>query len=189
MARDVPARLRDAYANQSRVTVIRDDLDDADELHGLVVAVGEEWVLLEVYDDSVYFDGWDALRVRDVTAVEVDPDDFQAYAARAAAQLPSPPAIPLEVLQAVVRTGADAVRELASSAPLVGVWTEQDDAEVLYIGRGEPDGGADVTLREIDSAGRWHDDLSDFDADEITRVTIGGRYQDGLERFGDPLPG
>jgi hypothetical protein len=188
MARSMLAELRGAYAAQSRVMIARDELDDADELHGIVVAVGDDWFLLEVYDDSVYFDGWDALRIADVTEVEVEIPEFQSYTERARAQLPDPPAIPLEVLQAVARKGASAVPALVASASIVGVWTEQEDAEVLFIGRSEPDGSAEVTIREIDSTGRWHDEVSDFDAEEITRVTIGGRYQDGLERFGDAPP-
>lgn len=182
------AELRSAYAAQSRVTLHRDDLADADHLHGLVVAVGDDWLLLEVYDDSIYFDGWDALRIADVTEVEVETPDFQAYVDRARAQLPDPPAIPLAVLEAVAQRGAKAVPQLIASAPLVGIWTEQEDSEVLFIGRSEPDGGAEITIREIDATGTWNDDVSDFDAEEISRVTIGGRYQDGLERYGDPAP-
>lgn len=189
MARSLLDRLRGAYADAARVVIVRDDLAEADELSGVVVAVGDEWLLLELWDDSVYFDGWAALRIADVTAVESEALEFERYVARARAELPAPPAIPLELLQAIAQTGVSAVTAMAASHPLVGIWTEEDDAEVLFIGRAENDGSADVTLREIDSAGVWQRDLTDFDAGEITRVTIGGRYQDALERFGESLPG
>ncbi|MDM4762778.1 hypothetical protein QT381_07135 [Galbitalea sp. SE-J8] len=184
--------LRSAYASGDRVKVLRDGLfEDVDVLRGTVVAVGRDWFMVAVYDDSVYFEGWDVARIADVTAVEVEPPEYQAYVRRAAVESLAMPAVPLDLLEALALPQLEVARRVIDATSLIGVYVEDDeDPDVLFIGRatrGEDDG--DIWLLEIDTAGVWHDEPSSFDPGEITRLTIGGRYQDALERYGDPFPG
>lgn len=190
MASGIVDELRAAYASGGRVKVLRDRLyDDVDVLRGTVVAVGREWFMIAIYDDSVYFEGWDVARIADVTAVEVEPDDFQAYARRAAVESLAMPAVPLELLEALTLPALEVARRIIERSGLIGVYVESDDdPDVLFIGRHTTGPDDDIWILEIDVAGVWHDEPSSFDPDEITRLTIGGRYQDALERYGDPFP-
>jgi hypothetical protein len=182
--------LRQAYASGERVMIHRDRVHpDADVLGGIVSAIGSAWFVLATYDDSVYFDGWNVLRVDDVSEVEVEPEDFQQYTARVASRLDPAPAIPLAILEALTAPATEVPGRIASSVPLVGLFAESEEGpDVLFIGRALPQRGGDVALLEIDSAGRWFDETSVFAPEEITRLTIGGRYQDALEEFGEPFP-
>ncbi|MFT4124005.1 MAG: hypothetical protein QM635_09255 [Microbacteriaceae bacterium] len=191
MASAMIDELRAAYASGDRVRILRDGLaEDVDVLRGIVVAVGRDWFMVAVYDDSVYFEGWDVARIADITAVEVEPPEFQAYARRAAVESLAMPAVPLALLEALALPALDVARRVITASGLIGVYVEDDDdPDVLFIGRHTTGPDEDIWLLEIDVAGLWHDEPSSFDPGEITRLTIGGRYQDALERYGEPFPG
>lgn len=191
MATGIIDDLRAAYASGDRVKILREGLyDDVDVLRGVVVAVGLDWFMIAVYDDSVYFEGWDVVRIADVSEVEVEPAEFQAYARRAAVESLAMPAVPIELLEALTRPARDVARHIIEATNLIGVYVEDDDdPDVLFIGRHTTGADDDIWILEIDVAGVWHDEPSSFDPEEITRLTIGGRYQDALENYGDPFPG
>jgi hypothetical protein len=190
----IRTKLQDAYARADRIALQREELHpEADVVRGEIRALGRDWLIVEKYDDAVYFDGWDLLRVADVTAVEPETPDFMRYVRRAEAELPETPAIPLQLLEAIGAPATDVPRMVVERSTLVGIYAESAEGpDVLFIGRAAPapedeeDVEAnDVVIREISPSGTWDEEVSIFGADEVTRLTVGGRYQDALEKFGD----
>ncbi|WP_213816778.1 hypothetical protein [Glaciihabitans sp. dw_435] len=160
-----------------------------DVIHGVIVAIGPDWVVVSAMDDSVYFDGWHALRLDDITAVVSDDGDFEEYFARAVAAHGSGPELPAWIGEAVAARRTKALMQLVMGADLCGLYMEADWPDELYIGsflgRREKKRFA---FDRIDPAGNWWDRASVFPARRITRVTIGGRYLDALVQFGEPVP-
>ena len=155
----------------------------ADRLYGQILAVGPEWALIEKLDDGIYFDGWDVVRSTHITGLKPDFPDNPDYLARALAELP-PPIVSKDLREAVAGTGVDALRAILASSGLVGIHIEKEDPGMLFVGRFDATLRGSIGITDVDAQGRWNEtSLMTFSAKEITRVSVGGRYLDGLQRF------
>jgi len=74
------------------------------------------------------------------------------------------------------------------AAPLVGVHEEGRSTGPVRIGRYAGLDRKHLKLHQIDAAGRWDAKVTSIRIPKVTRVTVGGRYQEALDRFGDPAP-
>lgn len=83
--RDFGADLDKAVREQALVRVRR-SIRRSDKLDGFVMGVGQAWLLLALLDPNVYLNGYVAVRLADLSKVEVraGPDSFvgRALAAR-----------------------------------------------------------------------------------------------------------
>jgi hypothetical protein len=178
-------RLRDS----GRIVLVERGLlhKRAERLRGYVVGVGRDWLVLLTLD-GVHFDGWNALRLTDISRVHAHDradDDFVARAEHVRGPFPEAPE---ELIEGVDGGQREALHFFLSAAPLVGLRLEKDHPDEWNIGRYEGASPKWVAMREIDPQGRWHADDSAFKRRRISRVTVGGRYLDALIEFGDEPP-
>ena len=176
------SRLVEAIGSWVQVTRARPH-PDTERLDGRIVAVGPEWVIIETLSDGIYFDGWNVVRSTHITALDPDFPDNPKYLARALAEMPSPP-MSGALVRAVGGTGSSALRAILATANLVAIHIEKEDPEMLFVGQFEPSYRRSIAITSVDHQGQSDEDrLNLYTSTEITRVTIGSRYLDGLARF------
>lgn len=145
----------------------------ADRLDGFVIAVGRKWVLVAKTMDGGYFDGYVAIRVRDVRRVTRD-RSFEGVFARTQAEWPptAPGAVDLDSTKRMLRS-------LAATAPLVGLEKERE-REGLWIGVVVDLRRGWVRLREVRPDATWHRRPVWYECRAVTKVSVGTHYLVGL---------
>ena len=174
-------------ADAAPVSVLRARLRKSETIDGFVVDVGEHWVVVAATSQVVYLDGWEVLRIRDISEVVVAGKRARRYSDRALAALGTPPSKPTG-LRVSLGGWREVLCSVLESAPLVAVHSEKKHPGSLWVGHVLGYRGKKFGLQPIDSNGVWEEDDRSFTLAEISRVTIGGRYNDALQRFGDPRP-
>ncbi|KAF0835220.1 hypothetical protein C8E84_3097 [Ornithinibacter aureus] len=179
-------RLEEALRSQFPVRICRDQSWAPDDVPGFVVSLSDGWVAVQRLVDAVYVDGYDVVRIQDVTEVEADGEG--GYIERAVAGLGRrEPRFHLPVGAA-----ADAVlRAAAEHAALVCVHLEAAEDYPLLVGRVVRFGTRKFDLQLIGPRGVWETDAARLWYRDVTRVGLGDRYSSALARFGDraPVPG
>lgn len=178
----IQKRLHRALEIQEPVRIFRQDLIDW-SLRGFVVSISDQWIAVQALEDTIYLDGLELIRVDDISSIKKD--ENAPYIHRALTSLGRP------ILRVDLPQDAEArdVIELAAAqGSLIGVHSEQWDGEPLWIGRLERLGKKRFHLLFVDAGGEWEAIADRWRYKDITRVTIGTRYIDGLERFGDVPP-
>lgn len=156
----------------------------ADVLEGFVVALADEWAAIQlVYD--VGLNGWSIVRLDTVREVERQATD--AFLPRALAlfgEAPEPIDVDLSSCRSIIRS-------LATTFPLLSVFTESIDPSVCAIGRPLRTGNQRLRLLDIGPDAEWHDEPRSLRYDDITRIDVGGRYETALHALGGypPVPG
>jgi hypothetical protein len=178
----VPAALRrDLLAAKERGTPVRidrDDLDDESYSEGLVVDVSPRLVLLNRITDAAALDGFEVLRLEDVTKVttEWQARRFVERALELKGQARKTPAGPIDL--AGMR---EAVVSANATYPLVVIDREDDpllgDTAVGRI-REEVHGG--FRLHWMTPAARWEWDGTPYRWAEVTRLQFGNEYEQTL---------
>ncbi len=190
MTRPVEKQLHRALETQRPVNIIRSRIGKrAERLSGLVASFGTGWFAVAALSQAVYLNGWEILRVADVSSVVPESKSATAYIERALAGLGAAPDVP-DVLR-FPTSGAserDVLLDVLAAHPLVGVHEEGKHPDAVRIGAFIGRRGAKIGLRQIGSSGKWDDEVTAIKLSKITRVTIGGRYQDALARFGESAP-
>ena len=180
---DVRAELQTAAREQALVRVVR-TIRDSDDLDGFVVGLGEAWLLLALFAHDVHLDGHVAVRLADVSEVEVrgGPDTFVGRALAARGESP-PDAVDVDL---------DGVRELirtvADVTPLVTLHVEETDPTVCFIGRPVRLASRSVHLLGITPEAEWEDSTDTWGFADVTRVDFGGRYEEGVALIGGAPP-
>jgi hypothetical protein len=150
---------------------------------GIVVALGEQWLLIAVAVDGGYFNGFTAVRIDDISGVRPDVT-FEARALRLRPEWPPlPPAagIDLDSTAGVLRTpvARDTLVSLERSS----------DHSASWIGA-----VADITTKwlwftEVLSDATWRSRTTGLKLAKVTAVSVGGRYLAGLSEIaGSPPP-
>ena len=176
----VRRRLEKALAEGLRIRVWRSKVVDwSDDVY--VVAVTDGWVAFESMT-SVLPDGYDLVRLRDITKVVILDAARQEFWSRVRSEYParSPPPDLTRI-----GTTADALTSAASLAPLIGVHEERWAGEPLWIGSLERVRRKGYWMRPIDPAGRW-EEPERFAFKHLTRIGVLDRYATALARHGDP---
>ncbi len=174
--------LESALAEGRIATVVRDAFE-LDMTDGLVVAVTDDWVVLHELAFGVHLDGLTALRLRDVSRVWFRDDD--AYHRRALAGLGA------EVATYEVEADVDARGLLAraqAEGRLVAVHLEVLRDEPMTLGRLLELRRKRFVIHYLGRDGEWAREPERWRYRDVTRVEVGGRYLEALERFGDPYP-
>ena len=178
----ITRRLTRAQQDQQPVTVLRKHLDQ-NRTSGFVVAVTDNWVVLQDLEDAVYLDALVFLRLDHVTKVTLHDNDV--YVSRAVAGL--------GVLLADFTcprgaTTGDLLRLADQRASLVCIYIETRRDYDLLIGEVIRIGPKRLDLHFIGRDGVWTDFIDSWKLTDISRIEIGGRYIETLEKFGDPRP-
>lgn len=178
-------RLDDARAQGRLVRITRWLPDGADQLDGFVAATSAHWVALSKLSDRVTPDGWALVRVADLRHVGVDPnpDAFEIRALKARGLWPTPP-LPFELSDT-----AATITAAAGAFPLISLFRELDRPTVCWVGvptRVEP---GRVEFTEVTTDAQWIPKARHFDTADITRIDVGGGYEDALALVAGPRPG
>lgn len=146
-----------------------------EELEGCVVGVGEQFVLLHYLDCGFRLNGHLAIRISDIRSCRllIKNDRIAERVLKLRGDVPVPlPQISLVNLPELLLS---AFRQY----PLVTIHTELRDPDVCFIGEVAKITERTVTLDEIDPAAKWTRTRR-HRLDDITRVDIGGAYEDAL---------
>lgn len=166
------------------LVLLRRNVWKADVLEGFVVDLDRDWVVLHVVYD-VGLNGWSVVRLDTIRTVEREPAN--SFLPRALAQFGEDPA---PVLVDLTST-RDVIGSLASTFPLLTLFTELEDPRSALVGRPVRTGAKKVDLLEITADGTWDGrDARRIRYEDITRIDVGGRYEQALHELGGypPVP-
>ncbi len=164
------------------MTIRRKGLD-ADETSGFVIAVTDEWVVLQDLVETAYLDTVVLLRMDYVTKVVRHNDS--AYVSRAVGGL----GVPLEEFVCPPNASAgELLRLINDRAELVCVYLETRKDYWLALGKVLRIGPKRLDLHYVGRDGVWVDFVDRWKLKDITRIEFGGRYIQALEQFSDPMP-
>ena len=149
---------------------------------GYVRNVGREFFLMSIVSDGCRFDGFQAIRLRDVRRLK--PHRWSAFVESALKarreRRPRKPKVSVASLSALLSTAG-------RRFPLVSIHRERHYPNECQIGRVIRVARGRVSLLLIDPGARWDDSTASYALREITRVDFGGTYEDALYRVGgDP---
>lgn len=177
---------------RDRLTAVRDGQDlvllerrgHLDQVEGYVVEVGEKWLTVAVLDASIVLNGHAFLRIDDVKRVRGrnNADMVRQALTHRRQWPPAPP-----------RTSVDlddtrALLESLAEEPLVTIMPEGDDPDVCYIGAPVRLGARSYRLLEVTPRGVWSTKATKHRIDAISRVEIGGQYEQALLLVAGPVP-
>jgi hypothetical protein len=185
--RGTRAQLREALEERAPVQIARERISPG-LVHGYVIGVSSEFCLVAEVSEAMRFDGFVALAIGDVSAVEQDPG--RKFVERALQlneqELPQLPQFRLDNWQAIAESAA---RE----TPLISLNMLDDElGEVSYVGRLTATEAGAVILQEVDPNANWYPDTGAYDYPEIGSIGFGTEYMLMLARIAGvppvPLP-
>lgn len=179
----VLGRLQDAVSGQYPVRLERDQEWWADDINGFVVGVSDRWVAVQELADSVYVDGYEVVRMEDITDVEDDRES--GYIERAVAGLGRPK---VDFHLPGGPSTAEVLRSAADHSALICVYLEMEDDTTLLVGRITRLGDRKFDIQLIGPKGVWVVEPTRWWYKDVTRVEFGDRYSAALERFGEERP-
>jgi hypothetical protein len=156
---------------------------DPGHLDGYVIGIGKRWLLLAVPDSGIRFDGYTAVRIKDLTGVRAAPyARFVEHALTLRSQWPPQPlanAVNLDTRRALLRS-------FAGGYPVVTVHPERFDPDVCFVGRVTGVGKRSVRLKHVTPAGKWEKPVTRHRLGWITKVDVGGSYEQALLMVAGP---
>ena len=184
-ARGVRAELRQAAEQRTLVRIWRAGLEPG-SFSGYVAHLGPEFFLIWAVGDYIGFDGYYALRYRDVSNLEC-PDGNHSFLERAIVlkelKPEWPEAFALDDVAAMVRAASELRGVISAHVDTEG------EHEVCYVGRllaFEADG---FLMQEITPNAEWLSEPSFFGFDEVSAIAFGGPYSEALAQVaGAPPP-
>lgn len=179
----VAQRLARASSEQLLVSVRR-WIPDADRIDGFVVGVGSEWVAVAKVGSAIRLDGWCFVRLADVQSVYIEPDPecFEVRALKARGEWPPKAAL------ADLDSPRALIESVAQTAPMVSLHAEFDRPDICWEGAVTSINEATVDLLEISTRAVWYTETRPVDLDDITRVEVGGGYEEALILVAGPPP-
>lgn len=184
-ARGVRADLREALEQRIPMRIQRDRLQPG-VIHGYVIGLSRDFCLVAEVGDAMRFDGYIALAVADISALEVDPSrEFVGKAlALRGEQLVVPADFRLDDWTTIAQSAA-------AFAPLISVnMIEDDEGEISYVGQLATVERDALVLRELDPNAQWYPDTGAYELEAIGSIGFGSGYLDALWQVagspGDP---
>jgi hypothetical protein len=181
--RGVRAQLREAMDARAPVQLARERVAPG-WVHGYVIGLSAEFCLIAEVSDAMHFDGFLAVAVGDVSAVEQDPGrEFVEKALQLNDQnIPQLPDFKLDDWQAIAESAA-------AQTPLLSLnMLDESDGEVSYVGRltgVEPDA---LVLQEVDPNAHWYADTGAYEFAGIGSIGFGTAYMLLLARIAGAPP-
>ena len=168
-------QLLQAMGSDTLIRIERSSVEDG-SIDGYVVALGPQFFLMEVIDDSIRMDGHYCLRYQDVTDCEspCSRRDFIEKVLRLrGAVRGEKPQVDLSSIEAIVQT-------VGTSQPILTIHPEEADPGTCYIGEYRGIDGGYLNLLELTTDGKWSEESGKYAVEEITRVDFGGSYEEAL---------
>jgi hypothetical protein len=169
-----------AVAGTEELVRVRRGIRKAERVEGFVIGVGEQWVLLNLFDPDMFLDGHAALRLGDIRGVERrgGPASFPVRALRHFGESPLPlDGVDLDTIHGLFAS-------LGSTYPLLLIHVEELDPEVCYVGKYVSASKRNLRLLEISPRATWDDKPTKWPLKAITRVEVGSRYAEALLAVG-----
>lgn len=181
--RGVRAQLREALEARVPVRALREKISP-NWVHGYIIGLSAEFCLIAEVSDSMRFDGFLAIAVGDVTAIEEDPG--REFVERALAlneeTIPSLPEIRLDDWETIAETAA-------GITPLISLNMLDDEAgEVSYVGRLVGREHDALVLQEVDPNAKWYPDTGAYEFEGIGSIGFGTAYMLMLARVAGVPP-
>jgi hypothetical protein len=169
--RGVRAQLREALETRAPLRVLRERVSP-NWVHGHVIGMSAEFCLIAEVSDSMRFDGFIALAIGDVTAVEEDPG--REFVERALAlngeTIPELPELRLDDWQTIAESAA-------KQTPLISLnMLDEEAGEVSYVGRLVGHEHDALVLQEIDPNAKWYPDTGAYEFQGIGSISFGTAY-------------
>jgi hypothetical protein len=176
------AQLAMALREQSFVKVRR-AFAGGERIDGFIAAVGAKFCAVARVSEGREPAGHDFVRISDIRKVERDPDPdaIEVRILRARGRWPLDPVdVPLDDIAALLSA-------LQSGNRLIALHMEETAADAMWVGVVSAVRGGEVELFSLTPQGVWEDDVDDFALRDVTRVTVGDAYLEGLEMVaGEP---
>lgn len=185
-ARGARVALREGLESREPMCFQRDRVQ-AGVIHGFVVGLSPEFCLIAEVGDSLRFDGYLAVAIRDLSQVEVDP---------AASFVLKALALRGETLQVPgdfdLTDWVTIARSAATQAALISVnLVEDDEGEISYVGQLVNVESDALIMREVDPNADWYPDTGAYEFELIGSIGFGTGYLDALAQVAgspaDPL--
>lgn len=172
----VLAVLHEVWREGCLTKVKRERFDEVAK-YGFVLDISEEWLLLHSVDANyLQSDGYEAIRLCDITEVEKD----VSWIAQALTKLGLQPVLQPDVLLLDLPGLLSSVN---AHYPVLGIEREKTVPGVLDIGRIEKIRKKSVTLRELGWQATWYSSEARYLFSEITSVSFGTAYMNLLLEF------
>jgi hypothetical protein len=169
--------IREASDAKRVVRYSRDGLDyEGEDSYGYVVALSDEWLVTHYVADHLRLDGYDAVRISDLTdfTTECDRATFLDQCVKMKEQAP--------VLPQGIR--AESARDLLESIvehfPVVMLHREHVSPDECELGTLKMVSDESYALRWMTPTAEWEDDETIYRFDDVTRVTFGSEYETTL---------
>lgn len=177
----IEQRLQEAQASRELVRIVRTVAKGWYD--GFVVALGERWLTMLVVENGSSYAGFVWLRRADVKSVTA-PAPYAEFVKSALrlrkAREPKAPRTSLATTSALLAS-------LRSQA-LVTVAREIADRNVIEIGKVVAVGRSTFEMLEITPGAKWHPSTTRLRTAEVTRVDVGGPYEEALLLVGGRAP-
>lgn len=174
-ARGVRAELREAFEQRIPLRILRERLQPG-VIHGYVAALSRDFCLIAEVGDAMRFDGYIAIAVADISALETDP--ARDFVEKALALRGESLVVPADFR---LDDWASIARSAAACAPLISVnMLEDDDGEISYVGQLEETEAQSLVLRELDPNAAWYPDTGTYEYDALGSIGFGSGYLEAL---------
>lgn len=160
------------WANGSLVRILRSV--SAEPVDGYIVACGRKWLLVRVVDDSGSLDGYTVIRNDHLTDVRNRGTTAQFVRRLLEMHHQWPPAGPGFSVD-LDRTGG-LVAALSDQDMAVGLYIEEEDPDVMFVGVPFLYRRGMLGLHEIDSTGAWRAEASQWKHRRVTKIDFCSRY-------------
>ncbi|MET3804946.1 hypothetical protein ABIB25_001942 [Nakamurella sp. UYEF19] len=150
-----------------------------------------DWLLSAVLDDGPHLDGFEIVRLSDVTQVRevsTGPLRYLSRGLQAVGQWPIPPDTAVALAGLALNTIRSILESVHVASPMVGIHREGIAPDEIYIGHVVRVGRKKVRLLDIGLNGQWRPRPRVWRLADITHLQSGGRYQRALADFGDARP-
>lgn len=169
--------------NDGRIATVVRDAFEITMTDGFVIALTDDWLVMHTLEDGVYLDDIVMLRRRDVSRVWFRDDN--AYHHRAIVGLDQSIAA-FECKSGVSASGL--LSAASAKADIFAVHLETLDEEPLFIGRLVKFRKKSFDFHYVGRDGVWREYVDRLKYRHVTRIEVGGRYLEALNRFADPYP-
>ena len=183
--RGTRAQLREALDGKVPVRIMRERISPG-WTHGYVIALSAEFCLIAEVSDAMRFDGYLAVGISDVSAVEEDPGrEFVERALKFNEEaIPELPDINLSDWQTIAQSAG-------AFTPLISLnMLDDESGEVSYVGRITGTETDALLLQEVDPNAHWYPDTGAYEFPAIGSIAFGTAYMLLLARIAGvpPIP-
>ena len=173
-ARGVRSELKRALDAREPVRIHRERIQPG-VTHGYIVGLSRDFCLIAEVGDAIRFDGYLAIAIADISALETDP--AREFVDRALAIRGEKLGVPaISVSTTGRRSPARPPRSQLVSVNMI----EDEDGEISYVGEVIEAEANAIVLREIDPNAEWYPDTGAYEFEAIGSIGFGSGYLDAL---------